>query len=132
MFGSKSISYRITTSSTCGLQFVCDLLPNYSGKVHHPLPQLASRKLEPPVMCSLALLSNRLVTNRGCGTTVLLLGVTCYLATNPASAAVVFSLSLRARYRSVLHHHLQDRFSDWYFSGLSVFFNMHSVHRYFT
>ena len=132
MFGSYSISYRMTTSSTCGSYFVCDLLSNYSGEVHHPLPQLASRKLEPSVMCSLALRSNRLVTNRGRGTAVLLLGVTCYLATNSASAAVVFSLSLRARYRSVLHYHLQDRLSGGHFSLLSVFYNMHSVRRFFT
>ena len=62
-------------------------------------------------MCSLALCSNRLmvrVSPSSCY--LLLLGATWYLATTPASAAVVFSLSRRARYRLVLNHHLQHRF----------------------
>ena len=92
----KKLKFLTGLKTVFSDQFVCDLLPDYSVEVHHPLPQLASRRLYPSVLCSLALPSNRLVTGRGRGTAILLLGVTCYLATTPASAAVVFSLSWRA------------------------------------
>ena len=57
-------------------------------------------------------------TRRGRGTAITLLGATCHLAANPASLLWCLSLSLRARYRyrSVLHHHLQDGFLGGHFS----------------
>ena len=84
---------------------LCVTHPSTTLEAHHPPPQLASRKLEPS-SCAPWHHSATDSSLRGLGTAVLLLGATCYLAANPASLLWRFSLSLRARYRSVLHHHL--------------------------
>ena len=109
-----SLFHIYTTSSTRGSQFVCAPLLNHSGG---PSPSsLVGSWLH--LSCAPRHHSATDSTRRGRGTAVTLLGATCHLAANPASLLWCLSLSLRARYRyrSVLHHHLQDGFLGGHFS----------------